>query len=965
MTMRMETKLRDVCIFFVFGTFLACSMQGESQSGFVSLDCGGTGSYSDVNNITWTSDNEFGSVAFSGNTTTITPPLSASNFYKTPLSTMRYFPGDRSKYCYTFSKEHGVKNGSAYLVRASFWTGSFLPYATRSIQEVKFALLIFADIWDEVVIPVPQKDRETTKEIFIIAEWDHIDVCLAGRSPSSDIPFISSLELRPLSTDMLSVQYMMLLGGRQPMLTAKRLNFGELSGKYIRYGDDVYDRIWEPDMNGPILATTLDVDNYNGEMIPVPVLQTAQVDNDIIDRTIIVSPNKLYYIQFAFAEISPNVTSIGQRAFDLQISTGKTIVLDTPYDVYMDAGNLTYSALVSSLLEPINVGSGGSIELTLKKQVGSTYGPLISGLELFQLFGGNLSMGTDDAEVSMLREIISAFPSLDSWTGDPCLPYPYNWLTCNNVSRPNIYTISLENHNLHGVIPNQFNSFKLLTELSLAENMLNGSIPKLDELQHLKILDLHSNQLSGSIPDFLGDLPALATLNLDNNNLSGEIPEKLRHKASNSVLSLSIAGNPALCSNQSNEGFCKTNITVIGKETSKKRNKAALIGGLAAAAGLVLIVVLTVSTTAFFFICTKGRKQPTPVDTQVNSQPVRTTHADESEFQDNVASVQEHIRNGAHQVQLFSYKDIISMTENLGNKIGQGAFGAVYYGLLKDRKPVAVKVLSKDSWQGEKQFQSEVELLSRTHHNNVVQLLGYCTERELILVYEYMVNGSLFDSLHGRGKSISLWQDRLQIAVDVARGLEYLHKHCSPPIIHRDVKSNNILLDEHMVAKISDFGISKSMEAENLQTAIVRGNYGYIDPEYLATKVVTYSIDVYAFGVVLLEILTGKPPIIKDTAEHDKSVYICQWARYHIDRGELAVILDPCLSVEMEKESLLKVVEIALSCVDRQGKKRPTMDEIKGELQKALQMEFSTKTTDAYYSEEMAIPMRVSHLNAR
>ncbi|KAH6555992.1 hypothetical protein KP509_1Z211700 [Ceratopteris richardii] len=111
----------------------------------------------------------------------------------------------------------------------------------------------------------------------------------------------------------------------------------------------------------------------------------------------------------------------------------------------------------------------------------------------------------------MLREIISAFADLDSWTGDPCLPYAYNWLTCNNVSRPNIYTISLENHNLHGAIPNQFNSLKHLTKLSLAENMLNGSIPNLGDLQDLKILDLHNNQLSGSIPDFLGDLPALTT----------------------------------------------------------------------------------------------------------------------------------------------------------------------------------------------------------------------------------------------------------------------------------------------------------------------------------------------------------------------------------------------------------------------------------------------------------------------
>ncbi|KAH7307094.1 hypothetical protein KP509_22G045200 [Ceratopteris richardii] len=166
-----------------------------------------------------------------------------------------------------------------------------------------------------------------------------------------------------------------------------------------------------------------------------------------------------------------------------------------------------------------------------------------------------------------------------------------------------------------------------------------------------------------------------------------------------------------------------------------------------------------------------------------------------------------------------------------------------------------------------------------------------------------------------------------------------------------------------MVGKISDFGISKSMKADDLRTTVVRGNAGYVDPEYLDTKVVTHSIDVYAFGVVLFEILTGKPPFIKETGKHGKPLY--QWARYHIDRGELSVILDPCLSADMKEESLLKVVEIAISCVDRQGAKRPTMDEIKGKLQKALHIELSTGNTDGYYSEEAVIPLRASYPDAR
>ncbi|KAH7307088.1 hypothetical protein KP509_22G045100 [Ceratopteris richardii] len=228
----MESKLGELCILVAFCTLLACSIQAESQPGFVSLDCGGNGSV--VNNITWISDSEFGSIASTGNATTVMPPPSA-NSYESPLSTMRYFPGDRSKYCYVFDSKDDVKNGSAYLIRASFWAGSSLPYQTHSPQKVNFTLLIYADIWDEVVISLPQRGREETREMFVIALGDHIDVCLAGKSSSSDIPFISSLELRPLSTSMLSIDYMLSLGGRQPMLTTRRLNFGQQSDEYIRY----------------------------------------------------------------------------------------------------------------------------------------------------------------------------------------------------------------------------------------------------------------------------------------------------------------------------------------------------------------------------------------------------------------------------------------------------------------------------------------------------------------------------------------------------------------------------------------------------------------------------------------------------------------------------------------------------------------------------------------------------------
>ncbi|KAH7306975.1 hypothetical protein KP509_22G040600 [Ceratopteris richardii] len=810
----MESMFRNPFIIIIFYSLLLCSVQVECQEGFASIDCGGSSRYSDVNGIAWIPDTDFGNISTVGKPTKVTPPVS-ENAYSSPLASMRYFPDDRSKFCYTFNSDHGVTKDSVYLIRASFWAGSSLPYATRIAGQVKFELLIYADVWDEVVIPLPQTGREEIREMYVIALWDYIDVCLTGKSSDSDIPFISSLVLRTLSSSMLAISFMNGQGIGRPLLTKKRINYGQSSNVYIRYqGDglgDSYDRIWEPNADVTILSTTETIGRNSDEGTPMEVLQTARVDAEIIDINFTVPSGKFFHIEMVYAEISPSVSAVGERVFNAEIFNGSNIFFDSDYDIYLEAGNETYSVLISSLIKPMLVGSEGSFEFRLQKTDTSTFGPLICGLELFQLFDRNLSLGTDDADASIIRNIVSAFLSLESWTGDPCLPYAYNWLTCDNVSRPHISTISLEDHKLSGPIPSQFNYLKLLTKLSLAVNMLNGSIPNLGDLLHLKILDLRSNSLSGQIPDFLGELPALTTLNLDNNNLSGEIPAKLQQKALSSALNLSIAGNPALCSNRTYQQFCSI-------ESNEKNNNAALIGGLA---GGFVTLVLVVSALASVLICFMKRKQPPPDDTNVRSQD-----ADLSECQKSASPLQELIIINKKQVQQFSYKDIESMTENLKTPLGHGSFGTVYYGLIKAGQPVAVKVLLKHS-DRRREFQSMVESLSRLHHNNLVRLMGYCIEAEFILIYEYMAKGSLFDSLNGRGETLVVWQDRIRIAVEVAEGLEYLHNHCTPSIIHSNIRSSNILLDKNLVGRISDIGISAM--ADNPGHVAAR-NHGYIDP---------------------------------------------------------------------------------------------------------------------------------------
>ncbi|MCO5597892.1 hypothetical protein L7F22_051977 [Adiantum nelumboides] len=190
----------------------------------------------------------------------------------------------------------------------------------------------------------------------------------------------------------------------------------------------------------------------------------------------------------------------------------------------------------------------------------------------------------------------------------------------------------------------------------------------------------------------------------------------------------------------------------------------------------------------------------------------------------------------ANECTPFTYSEVRSITNNFRKQLGVGGFGPVYYGELPDQHPVAVKVLSAASHQGEREFLNEVNLLSRIHHKNLVTLLGYCAEEKLVLIYEYMSNGSLIQALHGKSKFsiLNTWKDHLRVAVDAAEGLEYLHNGCNPAIIHRDVKSSNILLSQERRAKLSDFGISRSKLATSDEVEMftaVQGSVGYLDPE--------------------------------------------------------------------------------------------------------------------------------------
>ncbi|GMI94885.1 hypothetical protein HRI_003157700 [Hibiscus trionum] len=397
-----------------------------------------------------------------------------------------------------------------------------------------------------------------------------------------------------------------------------------------------------------------------------------------------------------------------------------------------------------------------------------------------------------------------------------------------------------------------------------------------------------------------------------------------------------IGGGP-YSSNDNNARAIKP----LGVDVHGKRQKNVLSGGVIAIIVMSVLVVAVLCSAFAWVLLFKHRDQGSQRAT--SPQHLLTSHAKPSGSAGSMVgsalssislSFGSSIAAYTGSAKTFTASEMERATDNFDDSriLGEGGFGRVYSGVLEDGTKVAVKVLKRDDQQGGREFLAEVEMLSRLHHRNLVKLIGICTEeRNRCLVYELIPNGSVESHLHGVDKESAPldWDSRIKIALGAARGLAYLHEDSSPRVIHRDFKSSNILLEHDFTPKVSDFGLARTAmdeEGRHISTRVM-GTFGYVAPEYAMTGHLLVKSDVYSYGVVLLELLTGRKPV--DMTQPPGRENLVAWARPLLATKEgLEIIMDPSLGSDVPFESVVKVAAIASMCVQPEVSHRPFMGEV-------------------------------------
>ncbi|XP_031400132.1 nodulation receptor kinase-like isoform X2 [Punica granatum] len=858
----------------------------SAQRDFLSINCCANSNTTDENSIHWITD--FSWFPDPTNCHQINRPVEHHRSYSA-----RGFPiSDSGKQCYNLP----TFPGEDYLVRGSF-------VHLDSLSPSSFDVLIGVTKIGSVELP-----NDVVVEGVFRADREYTNFCLL-KGDEGD-PYISQLELRPLGDGS---QYLDGYGSDDTVLKLiSRVNLDNgTSGLDIRYPDDQDDRIWTP----PDPATAA---SYKAVSAPSDILNPTAAAADVpfkVLQTALQDPEKLvlptanlnnfdnlnhsYAIFLHFLEPDSSVGA-GQRVFDVLVN-GKNE--KAGFDIR--AGGGSYRRLV------LNVTVRWGLNLTLVKVPNAfRFGPICSAYEIFEVLPKIEGTRKEDVDVMLTvrKELLlenNGSEVLESWSGDPCLPVPWKAITCSLVNGSTAVTkLDLSSKNLHGSIPLSISELIFLNELNLSYNRFTGSITPFPPSSVLISLDLRQNDLTGPLSELLFSLPHLKTFYFGCNP----------HMSSGVTYSFK---NTKL---KTDNGKCD------GQTSSRPKN--GIVIGVVACGSFIITMAMGI-----FVVCFYKQKFVRRAHDDLKGYPL----AKSAVFA--IPSTDDFVVKSI-SIQTFSLEYIEASTQKYKTLIGEGGFGSVYRGTLTDGQEVAVKVRSATSTQGTREFENELNLLSAIRHENLVPLLGYCCENDQqILVYPFMSNGSLQDRLYASKRKILDWPTRLSIALGAARGLTYLHTFSGRSLIHRDVKSSNILLDHSMCAKVADFGFSKyaPQEGDSGASLEVRGTAGYLDPEYYSTQHLSAKSDVFSFGVVLLEIISGREPLNINRPRNEWS--LVEWAKPLYREQKIDEMVDPNIKGMFHVEAMWRVVEVALACIEPFSAYRPTMSDIVRELEDALIIE--------------------------
>ncbi|XP_043690689.1 tyrosine-sulfated glycopeptide receptor 1-like [Telopea speciosissima] len=579
----------------------------------------------------------------------------------------------------------------------------------------------------------------------------------------------------------------------------------------------------------------------------------------------------------------------------------------------------------------VNLGKLEVLDLSLNQFTGSIPGWFGTLPKLFYIdLSSNFLTGELPLEFTGMPMLVSSVP-----------------LNQINLELP-VFVVTQNNN---GQVYTQISS--LPPAIYLGNNSINGSIPpEIGMLHNLLVLDLSLNKFSGVIPDQLSNLTNLETLDLSGNNLTGEIPSSLVQLHFLSWFSVaynnlegpipvdgqfdtfpisSFVGNPGLCGPPVQRPcHIQNEETTTSPAPSKSTNAEHLLVvlGICLGCGFVFAVLT-------LWIVSKKIK--------LRREDSNKIHLELSSCSSNFgvpplmvedSSLVMLFPGNCNEFKDLTVSDISKATNNFDqeNIIGCGGFGLVYKATLPNGTVLAVKRLSGDLGMVEREFMAEVECLSTAQHENLVSLRGYCVHDGCrMLIYPFMENGSLDYWLHEKtdGASVLDWHTRLKIVQGACRGLSYMHQICEPHIIHRDIKSSNILLDEHFEAHVADFGLSRLIFPydTHVSTELV-GTLGYIPPEYGQAWVATLRGDVYSFGVVMLELLTRKRPL--EVFNPKMTRELVGWVQKMKSQGMQDEVFDPLLRGKGHEKEMQQVLEVACLCVNQNPFKRPTITEVEG-----------------------------------